>query len=274
MQRARRLGVEQNVIFYNQYLDLEALTQFITAADVYLTPYLERQQAVSGTLSYALGAGKAVVSTPYLHAEEMLADGRGILVPFADPEAIAEAVTRLFSQDALRNRMRKQAYQYCRGMVWKEVAKSYIDLAGKSMVRQAATPQHAELKSKSLDADALPMVRLDHLRIMTDDTGIFQHAIHSVPDRREGYCVDDNARALIVAMQYFNLRKDETAIPLVKTYLSFLLDAFDSKKKRFRDFMSYERRWRDACTVDDAHGGRYGHWGARFGWRPTIRCGI
>ena len=110
------------------------------------------------------------------------------------------------------------------------------------------------MKSSPHDADALPTVRLDHLRIMTDDTGIFQHAIHSVPDRREGYCVDDNARALIAAMQYLNLRKDETAIPLVKTYLSFLLDAFDSEKNRFRDFMSYERRWRQECAADDAHG--------------------
>lgn len=254
IQRARRLGVERNVMFYNQFVDLETLTQFISAADVYLTPYLERQQAVSGTLSYALGAGKAVVSTPYLHAEEMLADDRGILVPFADPGAIAGAIERLLSHDAVRNAMRKQAYQYCRGMVWKEVAKRYLEQAARSVVRQAATPRCAKLDAYSNDAEALPMIRLDHLRIMTDDTGIFQHAIHSVPDRREGYCVDDNARALIAAMQYLALHKDETAMPLVKTYLSFLLDAFDFEKKRFRDFMSYERKWRQESAADDAHG--------------------
>lgn len=254
LQRVKRLGIERNVIFFNQFLDLQNLIRFISSADVYLTPYLERQQAVSGTLCYALGAGKAVVSTPYLHAEEMLADGRGVLVPFADSKAIAKAVTRLLARDTERNAIRKQAYQYCRGMVWKEVARSYLEQAMKSVSRQMEEPRFAKLDKKGQDIDSLPIVRLDYLRAMTDDTGILQHATYSVPNRGSGYCVDDNARALIAMAQCHNLHKDEDSMRLLKTYLAFLLDAFDPEQKRFRDLMSYDRRWEKELASDDAHG--------------------
>ena len=184
----------------------------------------------------------------------MLAEGRGILVPFADPGAIASTVVELLSQDARRNKMRKQAYQYCREMVWNEVARSYLEQAAKSLTRQVQRPRFAALAAKGPDVDALPKVRLDHLQAMTDDTGILQHALHSVPDRGEGYCVDDNARGLIAATQFYRMHKDKAALRLAGIYLAFLLHAFDPARNRFRDFMSYERKWRDATASDDAHG--------------------
>ncbi|MFQ6104177.1 MAG: glycosyltransferase [Candidatus Glassbacteria bacterium] len=253
-QRIRRLGIEDNVLFHNRFVELKTLIQFICASDVYVTPYPNREQIVSGTLSYALGAGKAVVSTPYHYAEEMLDDGRGIIVPFEDPKALCEAVAHLLSNDAKRNAMRKRAYQYCRRMIWKEVARSYLSLARKTAERFGHRPRSIHRETRFQKVDMLPKIKLDHLQSLTDDTGILQHARYSIPLREYGYCTDDNARALIVAAMYYNLRKDACILTLLKTYLSFLMDAFDPETGRFRNFMSYDRRWRDGYGSEDSHG--------------------
>ncbi len=275
-QQAHFLGLENHVLFYNQFLDLQSLLRFISTADVFVTPYPSKSQIVSGTLSYAMGAGKAVVSTPYLYAEEQLADGRGILVPFDDPEAMGKAVGDLLSSDSLSNSIRKEAYQYCRPMVWKEVARNYLSLAQECIDRQEQKPKARYGEAKIPKLDTLPKINLDHLRVMTDDTGMLQHAHFSIPNRDHGYCTDDNARALIAVSMYYKLRNDESVIPLIKNYLSFLISAFNQDNGRFRNFMSYDRKWLDAAGSEDSHGRALWGLGMTMGITadPSIREGI
>jgi len=232
-QRADNLGVKKHVLFFNQFLDLSTLTQFLTAVDVYVTPYLDKEQIVSGTLSYAMGIGKAVVSTPYWYAEEMLSDSRGILVPFNDRHALSESINNLLSSESMRNTLRKQAYQFTRHMVWKEVARSYLEIGRQILKRRARQPLYYALDSKPKRLEALPEINLHHLQIMTDDTGVLQHARFSIPYREHGYCLDDNSRALIVAGRYYKLRNDDTILPAFKGYLAFVTNAYNSKNSRF-----------------------------------------
>lgn len=250
----RDKGLENNVSFYNQYVSLERLVQFLVATDVYITPYLGRDQITSGTLAYALACGKAIISTPYIYAEELLADGRGSLVPFKDSAAIADNVIELLSNEGLRNKLRKNSYQFSRHMVWKEVARSY------AAAFEQARYSYSEMFSQSVqNADVteraiLPEVKLKHLRTMTDDTGILQHAVFSVPDRNHGYCIDDNSRALIAAVMNWRLFKDEAIFPLIKTYISFLYHGLNEKKKRVHNFMGFDRTWLEEYGSEDSHG--------------------
>ncbi|MDY6826567.1 MAG: glycosyltransferase family 4 protein [Bacillota bacterium] len=249
----RDRGLEENVTFYNQYVSLERLVQFLVATDVYITPYLNREQITSGTLAYALACGKAIVSSPYIYAEELLADGCGSLVPFRDSEALADEIIDLLSNEGRRNRMRKKAYQQGRQMVWKEVARNYAAAFeqarfsyGKMFVPSL---QSADVTERAV----LPEPNLAHLRDMTDDTGLFQHAVHSVPDRTHGYCTDDNARALICAVMNWRLFKDEPVIGMLKKYISFLHHAYNENRKRMRNFMSFDRRWLEESGSQDSH---------------------
>ena len=199
---ARELGVEKNVVFFNRFVDLDELMDFLSAADIYVTPYLNQDQITSGTLAYALGAGKAVVSTPYWHAEELLADGCGILVPFAAPDALAHAIIHLLEDEEERDVIRKQAYLAGRKMTWPVVARQYME-----SFRQASQARLA--RPRSLPAVArvaapwdgeVPPLDLGHLLRMTDDVGLLQHAVASVPNYTEGYATDDNARALLLTV--------------------------------------------------------------------------
>ena len=253
--RARQLGVQDNVKFHNRFVSLEKLCEFLICADLYITPYLNRDQITSGTLAYAMGAGKAVISTPYLYAEEMLADGRGRLVPFSDPEAIADQVLNLFGNPNDLNALRRKVYKYTRNMVWKEVGQSYVNLfadlkTDRSRHRQAVYPA----RSTDLSIN-LPEINLDHLRLLTDDTGILQHARFMIPNRTHGYATDDNARALITVMTAAEVASDAKALgDLANRYLGFLDFAFDNKSGRFRNFLSYGRRWSSAPIDEDCHG--------------------
>ena len=198
---AKKNKVEKNVIFYNRFVQLEELKEFIGAADLYITPYLNEAQVTSGTLAYAFGAGKAVVSTPYWHAAELLAEERGVLVPFGDSKAIAREVVSLLGDATRRNAIRKNAYKLGREMVWSNVARLYMrsfDLAR----LQSAVLSRKSFATKTLDQQPpdMPELKLDHLSRMTDSTGMFQHAILTVPNFSEGYCTDDNARAFILAV--------------------------------------------------------------------------
>jgi glycosyltransferase involved in cell wall biosynthesis len=251
---AHEKGVEANVIFYNRFVSLEELVQFISAADIYITPYLDIAQITSGTLAYTLGAGKAVISTPYWYAAEMLAEERGALIPFGDPQALADQVIDLLANDSKRHAMRKRAYLFGRDMIWPKVASRYME----SFERARAERRHfvqAEFAVKTLDkhASELPPLNLDHLRRLTDDTGILQHAIFSIPNYREGYTTDDNARALLVSVLLGELG-NKAAAELSTRYLAFTWYAFNTETRRFRNFMDYQHNWLEASGSDDSHG--------------------
>ena len=251
---AQEKGVEGHVVFYNRFVSLEELVDFIGAADIYLTPYLNEAQITSGTLAYTVGAGKAVVSTPYWYAEELLADERGSLVPFNDPAALAAGVIDLLEDDTKRHAMRKRAYLHGRSMIWPEVARRYVECFDRAraerMHYQAPGPVVKALDERPGE---LPPLKLDHLRHMTDDTGMLQHASFTIPNFREGYTTDDNARALLVSALLEELGHGE-AIELASRYLAFIGYAFDGTTGRFHNFMDYQRHWIDIGGSDDSHG--------------------
>jgi glycosyltransferase involved in cell wall biosynthesis len=253
---AKDLGVQKHVVFFNRFVELEELMRFIGATDIYLTPYLTEAQITSGTLAYAFGAGNAVVSTPYWHAAELLTAERGKLVPFRDAKAISVAVVELLRDEPLRHSMRKNAYKLGREMVWSRVAQLY----GKSFEQARQDHSFVGRKSspiKTLDEQPgqLPELKLDHLFRMSDSTGIFQHASFTVPNFSEGYCTDDNARALVLALMLQKLGHGSPQLGAqAATYAAFLNHAFDRKLGRFRNFMSFDRRWLEEVGSEDCQG--------------------
>jgi glycosyltransferase involved in cell wall biosynthesis len=253
---AKKNKVEKNVIFYNRFVELETLKEFIGAADLYVTPYLNEAQITSGTLAYTFGAGKAVVSTPYHYATELLAEDRGVLVPFGDAQAIAREVNGLLRDDTRRHAIRKNAYRIGRDMIWSNVAQLYMRTFELSRLDGAALSRKS-LVTKTLDQRPreLPKLKLNHLARMTDSTGIFQHAIFSVPNFSEGYCTDDNARAFILAVLLAELGVEPELVQTVATTCAaFLQHAFDPETKRFHNFMSFDRRWLDDQGSEDSQG--------------------
>ena len=252
---AKRNKVEKNVIFYNRFVDPEELKEFIGAADVYITPYLNEAQITSGTLACTFGAGKAVVSTPYWHAAELLADGRGVLVPFADAKAIAREVVGLLRDDTRRHAMRKDAYKLGREMIWNNVGRLYMRSFEEARLERAVLSRKSfSIKTLDQQPQDLPDLKLDHLSRMTDSTGIFQHAIFTVPNFSEGYCTDDNARGFILAVLLDEMKDEpERVRTLATTYAAFLNHAFDLKTKRFHNHMSFSRAWLDERGSEDSH---------------------
>lgn len=255
IQQVHDLGITDNVIFQNRFVTPEELCAYLGAADIYITPYLVETQIVSGTLAYALGTGKAVISTPYWYAQEMLAEGRGHIVPFRNASAMAERTLDLLSNEMERHAIRKRAYQHCRKMIWRQVADSYLEVFHQVIEERNSKPRPTApaLKAEQI-FDELPEIDLRHLRTMTDDTGIFQHALYCTPDRSHGYTTDDNARALIAANLYWNQTRDESILPLFHTYLSSVVHAFDEQTGRFRNFMNFDRTWRDEIGSEECHG--------------------
>ncbi len=252
---ARELHVSDHVVFHNRYVDINELCQFLGAADIYVTPYLNAAQAVSGTLAYAAGTGKAVVSTPYWYAEELLAEGRGRLVPFSEHTAMAETLVGLFTNEAERHTMRKQAYAFGRQMIWKEVARSYLDTFKRAADERMRSPVFVDRAADEdqMDMD-LPEIKLEHLLTLTDDTGIIQHARSTVPNLSEGYSTDDNSRALIVSLRALEHEEDPVVLHrLASRYLAFIDFAFNPKNRRFRNFLGYDRRWLEESGSEDSH---------------------
>ena len=198
---ARELGVASHVIFHNKFVGELELSELIGSADIYITPYKHKAQVVSGTLARALSAGKAIISTPYLHAIELLENNRGVLVPFDDPNAIADKTLELLRDETARHAMRKRAYLHARSMVWNRVAQEYMASFERVYNERLRNPQ-ATFSAKNTEKalDRIPAIKLDHLYRMTDSTGIVEHAVFVVPNYPEGYSTDDNARALIVAI--------------------------------------------------------------------------
>lgn len=253
---AKKNKVEKNVIFYNQFVELETLTEFLGAADLYVTPYLNEAQITSGTLAYAFGSGKAVISTPYWHAAELLGDDRGVLVPFGDAGAMAEAITGLLRDDTRRHAMRKNAYRMGREMIWSNAAQQYM--RSFELARLGGAPRSRKwLIAKTLDQRPreLPDLKLNHLTRMTDSTGVFQHAIFSVPNFSEGYCTDDNARAFVLAVLLSELGEaPERVRSMATTCAAFLHHAFDASTGRFHNFMGFDRHWLDGQGSEDCQG--------------------
>jgi glycosyltransferase involved in cell wall biosynthesis len=251
---AQEKGVEGQVIFYNRFVSLDELIQFISAADIYITPYLNAAQITSGTLAYTLGAGKAVISTPYWYAEEMLAEERGVLVPFRDPAALAVQVIDLIDNEAKRHAMRKRAYMFGRSMIWPQVAHRYRESFERARAeRRNFTPPGFTAKALDKSTGELPPLKLDHLRHMTDETGMLQHAVFTIPNYREGYTIDDNARALMVSVLLEDAGSG-VAFDLASRYLAFIWYAFNIETGRFRNVMDYQRHWREDSGSDDSHG--------------------
>ncbi len=250
-------GVKENVIFYNRFVSISELNEFIAAADIYVTPYLNEAQITSGTLAYCFGAGKAVVSTPYWHAQELLAEGRGVLVPFRDSGAIAEGVCGLLGDVKKLHSMREQAFRLGREMTWPAVGKRYIETFAKARAGRTGSARRAfggqTLARKPYD---LPPLKLDHLFRMTDATGMLQHAIINVPNFSEGYCIDDVARAFLLTVLLEEIGHDGDAQELAavsSTYLAFIWHAFRTDTGRFRNFMSFDRRWLEDAGSEDSH---------------------
>lgn len=255
---AEELGVSSHLILNNRFVSAEELIEHVGAADIYITPYRQEAQVVSGTLAIALGAGKAIISTPYWHAKELLADGRGVIVPFDDPDSIAKAVLRLLDNDAERHAMRKRAYLYSRETTWPKTARAYMASFQRARFERSLRPRPAQLSEAGLSApDELPVLNTAHLRSMTDDTGMLQHAIFSVPNTREGYTTDDNARALVVSTYLDERASFESTgehSNLSRRYLAFLWLAFHSDTGRFRNFLGYDRKWLEDVGSEDSHG--------------------
>jgi len=253
---AADLGIKKNVIFYNRFVDIEELKAFIGMSDIYITPYMNKAQITSGTLAYAFGCGKAVVSTPYWHAEELLADGRGVLVPFGDSDAIAKELISLLKDENQRHAMRKKAYLLGRNMVWSEIAHRYVESFQKARLPKIEKyPRIFAVKTLEEKRAELPEIRLDHLIRMTDSTGLYHHAIGSIPNYNEGYCTDDNARALLLTVLLEEAYSDTTKIQeLSSRYSAFVNYAFNQETKHFRNFMSYDRKWIEGVGSDDCQG--------------------
>jgi glycosyltransferase involved in cell wall biosynthesis len=255
---AKLLGIAAHVILLNRFVSAEELVEHVGAADIYITPYRQEAQIVSGTLAIALGAGKAIVSTPYWHAKELLAGERGVIVPFENPDAIAEAVLRLLDNDGERHAMRKRAYLHSRETIWPKTARKYMASFQRARFERTLRPRAAQKGDVAASApDELPVLNTAHMLSMTDDTGILQHAIFSVPNASEGYTTDDNARALIVST-FLDERQEEVAkreYPnLSHRYLGFLWLAFNTDSGRFRNFLGYDRTWLEDEGSEDSHG--------------------
>jgi len=255
--RAKRLGVDGNVIFHNRFVSQSELSEFLAAADIYITPYLNPEQITSGTLAYALGAGKAVISTPYAYARELLAEGRGILVPWKDPSAIATEIVGLLDDPEKRMNLRRRAAEHGRAMLWPAVAHSYL------RTFERARDEHAQRARTAFRAHTLanrpaelPEVNLDHVQVMTDGTGMLQHATFNVPRYEEGYCVDDNARALLLMTLVEEAGSNDPRLvrTLASRYLAVVSHAFNRPIGRFRNFMSYSRSWLEEQGSEDSHG--------------------
>jgi glycosyltransferase involved in cell wall biosynthesis len=255
---ADQLGVSSNLMLINRFVSAEELVEHVGAADIYITPYRQEAQIVSGTLAIALGAGKAIVSTPYWHAKELLADNRGLIVPFDKPDAISEAVLRLLDNDGERHAMRKRAYLHSRETIWSKAARKYMSSFQRARFERSLHPRAAQKDDVAWNAaDFLPPLIIDHMLRLTDDTGILQHAIFSVPNTSEGYTTDDNARALIVSTlldENGDRAGSREYSELSHRYMSFLWLAFHPDTGRFRNFLGYDRKWLEDVGSDDSHG--------------------
>jgi len=254
MRRVRELGVEDHVVFLDRFVDLPTLLEFISMCDVYVTPYLNEAQMTSGTLAYSFGLGKPVVSTPYWHARELLANGRGVLVPFGDATAIGSKIAELLTDDVRRQAMCRRAYAVSRTMTWERTAEHYMSVfesASQGHWLKVIAPSNTGVPEPR--GPAAPDMQIGYFLSMCDDTGLFQHAVHSVPDRSHGYCVDDNARAMLLACALNSPGEQPLSEVLTARFAAFVQHAWNPDTGRFRNFMGFNRTWLEASGSEDSH---------------------
>lgn len=247
MALVEALGVSDNIHFIDDFADEQLLFDYLQAADIYVTPYLNPAQITSGTLAYAVGLGKAIVSTPYAHAAEALADDHGILVPFGDSGALAQAITGLLDDEEARLALGRRAYELGRTMRWPRLAEDIVGAIDEIIAAEPArfTPRQERVAIAGNDLRAV--IKL------TDGTGMLQHGAYSIPDRNHGYCLDDNARALLLMTQIETENEDQRD-QLLATYAAFVQHAWNAERNAFRNFMSYDRSWNEEVGSDDSFG--------------------
>ncbi|HJP63414.1 MAG TPA: glycosyltransferase, partial [Mucilaginibacter sp.] len=246
---AESFNVSDNLLFINRYVTEEDLINYLSAADIYVSPYLNEAQITSGTLAYAIGAGAAVVATPYWHAKELLADGRGRLFNFKNENELAQVVNELLDDQQQLQTIKDKAYSYGLGLRWPAIGKNYIRVIRKVI----DSPDLDErILRHIIDPEIMPQFSLDYVKCLTDSTGIIQHAKYGIPNRKEGYCTDDNARALIMSVMAHRLGYNE-ALELIPSYMSFLL-YMQNEGGYFRNFLSYRNEFLDKIGSEDAFG--------------------
>jgi glycosyltransferase involved in cell wall biosynthesis len=248
---AAQLNVSKHLSFINKFVSEEELVSYLSAAEIYVTPYLNEAQITSGTLSYAVGAGAAVVSTPYWHATELLADNRGRLFEFKNSDVLADIINELLDKKRVLNELKKNAYEYGLHLRWPVIGSEYIKVA------QEASAAHdfsdKILKNSIVDPEIMPKFSLAHVLRLTDDTGIVQHAKYGIPNLKEGYCLDDNARALIMAIMAYQRNRSKEAFELLPVYLSYI-HYMQTDDGNFRNFLSFNRQYLDEVGSEDSFG--------------------
>lgn len=253
MRLVKNLNIERHVIFLNEFIDVQELFKYLAASDIYITPYLNEAQITSGTLSYAVGVGAAVISTPYWHAEELLADSRGKLFNFNDFNGLSELLIDLLEKPDDLNTLKSNAYAYGRRITWPKTGKKYSNMAENIIKQNKEQPKVQEKKDIVMDLLILPPFSLTHINRLTDDTGIIQHAKYGIPNLKEGYCLDDNARALLMALMAYRQIKDIRALELSPIYLSYI-HYMQNANGTFRNFLSFSRVYMDELGSEDSFG--------------------
>lgn len=249
IELAEELGVQEHVIFINRYVSEDELMSYLSATDIYVSPYLNEAQITSGTLCYAVRAGAAIVATPYWHAKELLSNGRGKLFNFKDEKGLASSIVDLLNSPANLHEIKERAYDYGTHLKWTAIGSNYIDIIEDVIENQDVNER---ILRQIIDPEIMPEFSLDYVKLLTDSTGIIQHAKYGVPNWKEGYCVDDNARALLMSLMAYHLNCGD-AIKLMPSYLSFLL-YMQNEDGYFRNFLSYDRRFLDDKGSEDAFG--------------------
>jgi glycosyltransferase involved in cell wall biosynthesis len=263
------LGLQEHVIFHNRFVKDTELSNFLCAADIYATPYLNKEQLTSGTLAFAVGTGKAVVSTPYWAAEELLSKGRGMLVPFGDSKRMADAIIEILKDDSLFYTLRRRAYDYGRSRTWPKIGQAYWKLFKSKDLPTRTTIEKTTTLVEQTSSIELPEPSLVHVERMTDDTGLYQHAQYTIPTRKHGYCTDDNARAVIAMIKYYSQYPEPQALRLFNIYLSFILNA-QNEDGTVRNFMNFDRSWLKDEPHNDAFGRVLWAFGAIMANPPSL----
>jgi len=250
MRLVKELNLQQHVLFMNEFVNQNKLFKYLAAADIYITPYLNEAQITSGTLAYAVGAGCAVISTPYWHAEELLAHGRGSLFNFNNHDQLSSILMNLLDDPENMQKMRRRAFRYGQEITWPRIGEKYIALAENLLQENTRSVKRTET---IFDPLIMPSFSLDHIKRMTDDTGIIQHAKFGIPNLKEGYCLDDNARALLMSLMAYEQKKLPLAMELMPVYLSYI-HYMQKDDGSFHNFFSFNRNFLDETGSDDSFG--------------------